>query len=144
MLRATVILVFFAAMPLMGIAQNPEYPHGDGWNEAGPESSSVLFGPASFFGSNRDHDTPSERIAYQTQPSGGGSAGAGSSGAGSSGSGGVYATDPSAILTQLQLQNIFTPSTYDASGYSNTFVIQPVLPFPEMKSGPLLGPLIGG
>ena len=38
------------------------------------------------------------------------------------------ATDPTAILTQLQFQNIFTPSTYDSHGYSNTFIIQPVIP----------------
>ena len=45
---------------------------------------------------------------------------------------GEKATDPTAILTQLQLQNLFIPSTYDADGYANTFIIQPVLP---MKTG---------
>ena len=49
------------------------------------------------------------------------------------------ATDPSAILGQLQIQNIFTPSTYDADGYANTFIIQPVLPF---KGGGGLPPSI--
>ncbi|MHC5060877.1 MAG: hypothetical protein ACYTFK_07325 [Planctomycetota bacterium] len=38
------------------------------------------------------------------------------------------ATDPTAILTQLQLQNIFIPNTYEASGYSHQFILQPVLP----------------
>lgn len=38
------------------------------------------------------------------------------------------ATDPTAILTQLQFQNIFVPSTYDAHGYANTFIVQPVIP----------------
>lgn len=52
------------------------------------------------------------------------------------GAGAAAATDPSAILTQLQLQNVFTPKTYDADGYSNTFIVQPVLPFPV--ASPLL------
>ncbi len=42
------------------------------------------------------------------------------------------ATDPTSILMQFQLQNVFIPSTYDAEGYSNQFIIQPVLP---MKTG---------
>ena len=40
------------------------------------------------------------------------------------------ATDPTSILTQLQFQNVFIPSTHDASGYSNQTIIQPVLPIP--------------
>jgi hypothetical protein len=44
--------------------------------------------------------------------------------------GAAAATDPSAILTQLQLQNVFVPESYEASGYKNSFIIQPVLPFP--------------
>lgn len=47
-----------------------------------------------------------------------------------SGGGAADPNDPSAILTQFQMQNIFTPETYDATGYSNTVVLQPVLPFP--------------
>ena len=50
-------------------------------------------------------------------------------------SGGVDPTDPSAILTQLQLQNNFTAESYNASGYANTFVVQPVLPFPVAIPG---------
>ena len=42
------------------------------------------------------------------------------------------ATDPTSILTQLQLQNVFVPNTYDADGYSNQTIVQPVLP---MKTG---------
>jgi hypothetical protein len=53
----------------------------------------------------------------------------------SGGSGAADATDPSAILTQLQIQNIFTPETYDASGYSNNLILQPVLPFPVAVPG---------
>jgi hypothetical protein len=47
---------------------------------------------------------------------------------GGGGAGAAAATDPSVPLTQLQLQNVFTPETYDASGYSNTFIVQPVIP----------------
>jgi len=39
------------------------------------------------------------------------------------------ATNPAAPLIQLQLQNIFSPSNRGASGYANTFVVQPVIPF---------------
>jgi hypothetical protein len=39
------------------------------------------------------------------------------------------ATDPTAILTQFQFQNVFTPSSYDAKGYANKTIVQPVLPF---------------
>jgi hypothetical protein len=62
---------------------------------------------------------------YLVRGQGGGGASGGGSGAGAS-----AATDPSAILTQFQIQNVFTPSTYDASGYANTLILQPVLPFP--------------
>ncbi|MGY8767629.1 MAG: hypothetical protein ACKVH8_04220 [Pirellulales bacterium] len=61
---------------------------------------------------------------YQSQ--GGGSGGSASSG---SGAGAGAATDPSVPLTQLQLQNAFVPSTYEASGYSNKVIVQPVIPF---------------
>ncbi len=53
---------------------------------------------------------------------------------GGGGAGAAAATDPPAILTQLQIQNVFTPSTYDASGYSNNLILQPVLPFPVERS----------
>lgn len=49
--------------------------------------------------------------------------------------GGPDPNNPAAILTQLQVQNIFTPETHDASGYSNTAVVQPVLPFPVAMPG---------
>ena len=52
------------------------------------------------------------------------------------------ATDPSSILTQLQFQNIFVPSSNDADGlkadgYANTFIIQPVIPFAAGDGFPL-------
>lgn len=40
------------------------------------------------------------------------------------------ATDPTSILTQLQFQNVFVPNTYNADGYSNQTILQPVLPMP--------------
>jgi hypothetical protein len=64
------------------------------------------------------------------------SAEAGGGGAASAGGASVAAaTDPSAILTQFQIQNVFTPETYNASGYSNTLILQPVLPFPVAMPG---------
>jgi hypothetical protein len=57
-----------------------------------------------------------------------GTTGAGGGASGGGGAGAAAATDPSVPLAQLQLQNVFTPETYDASGYSNTFIVQPVVP----------------
>jgi len=39
------------------------------------------------------------------------------------------ATNPAAPLIQFQLQNVFAPSNRGASGYANTFIVQPVIPF---------------
>ena len=39
------------------------------------------------------------------------------------------ATNPAAPLIQFQLQNVFSPSNRGASGYANTFIVQPVIPF---------------
>jgi hypothetical protein len=39
------------------------------------------------------------------------------------------ATNPLASLVQIQVQNTFIPSSNNASGYANTFVIQPVVPW---------------
>jgi len=60
----------------------------------------------------------SEEIIFRGQSggSGGGGAGAGA------------ATDPSVPLAQMQFQNVFVSETHDASGYSNQFIIQPVIP----------------
>ncbi len=52
------------------------------------------------------------------------------SASGGGGSGGADPTDPSAILTQFQIQNVYTPETYNSSGHSNSLILQPVLPFP--------------
>jgi hypothetical protein len=38
------------------------------------------------------------------------------------------ATNPTSVLTQLQFQYVFIPSTHDADDYSNQFIIQPILP----------------
>lgn len=39
------------------------------------------------------------------------------------------ATNPGAPLIQLQLQNLFIPSTHGLDGYANQFIVQPVIPF---------------
>jgi hypothetical protein len=39
------------------------------------------------------------------------------------------ATNPAAALIQLQLQNQFIPNSNNSSGYANSFVVQPVIPF---------------
>jgi hypothetical protein len=80
-----------------------------------------------------DSDNQLRLVAYHkfAEPgqTGGGAAGGGAK------AGAADATDPSAILTQFQMQNVFTAETYDASGYSNTLILQPVLPFPVVMPG---------
>ena len=61
-------------------------------------------------------------IRGQSPDGGGGESGGGG------GAGAAAATDPSVPLAQIQIQNLFTPETYDASGYSNTVIVQPVIP----------------
>jgi len=62
-----------------------------------------------------------------------GSQGSGSAGesGGSSGGGAsaADATNPTAAIKVFQVQNSFVPNTYEASGYSNVFSLQAVLPF---------------
>jgi hypothetical protein len=49
------------------------------------------------------------------------------------------ATNPIANLVQFQVNDSFSPSSHNASGYSNTTVIQPVIPFKlPWESMPLL------
>ncbi len=52
-----------------------------------------------------------------------------------SGAGAAAATDPSALLTQFQIQDVFAAETYNASGHANTLILQPVLPFPVAMPG---------
>ncbi len=44
------------------------------------------------------------------------------------GGGAGDAVNPTVPLTQLQVQNVFVPDTRGASGYSNQFILQPVMP----------------
>jgi len=40
----------------------------------------------------------------------------------------AQATNPVSPLIQMQFQNVFIPESYDADGYANQFIIQPVVP----------------
>ena len=51
------------------------------------------------------------------------------------GAGAAEATDPTALLTQLQIQNVMTFESFNGSGYANAAVVQPVLPFPVAMPG---------
>lgn len=50
------------------------------------------------------------------------------SGSDSGGAGAAQSVDPTQPLAQIRFQNYFIPSTRNADGYANTFVIQPVIP----------------
>ncbi len=63
--------------------------------------------------------------AQQTKPA---AAAAGGKGATDHSSLAAAATNPISNLIQFQLQNIFVPTSWDASGYANQFFIQPVIP----------------
>ncbi len=76
-------------------------------------------------------------VAFMQQsqsPAGSGGAGgqagsnSGGTGGGGGGAGAAAATDPSVPLAAFQIQNVFTPESYDASGYANTLILQPVIP----------------
>ena len=92
-------------------------------------------------------------IAAQAQSPAGAAPGAEGDGSGSGESGGAsaaQAVNPAEPLAQIQLQNYFQPKTYNARGYANTFILQPVIPinlnselFPFHIIRPTL-PLIGG
>jgi len=45
------------------------------------------------------------------------------------------ATNPVGALIQLQLQDLYVPSSDNSSGYANTFILQPVIPFPLGDDG---------
>ncbi len=51
------------------------------------------------------------------------------------GAGAAAATDPSVPLTQMQFQNVFVPESYNASGYSNQIILQPVIPLNISEDG---------
>ncbi len=52
--------------------------------------------------------------------------GDGGGGDGGSGAGAGDAVNPGAPLSQIQFQNVFIPESYQSSGYSNQFILQPV------------------
>jgi hypothetical protein len=57
------------------------------------------------------------------------------SGEASGGAGAGAATDPSVPLTQIQFQNVFVPESFNSSGYSNQFILQPVIPLNISENG---------
>lgn len=104
---------------------------GNLWQETGVQSTPGHLGrledlgTASWEQPNSSFASSGDLVIRGQSPSGGGGGGAGA----------AEATDPSVPLTQLQLQNLFTPETYDASGYSNTVIIQPVIPLSFGEDG---------
>jgi hypothetical protein len=65
--------------------------------------------------------------ASKESEGGAGAAGGGEEGGGGGGGGAAAAVNPSAPLSQLQFQNVFIPESYGGSGYSNQFILQPVI-----------------
>jgi hypothetical protein len=117
------LLLFFVLVPTSLF--------GEEWFELGSAMATPRFESSSFGQPLVDFDfAPSGELVIRGQsPSAeGGQSGSGGESGGGGGAGAAAATDPSQPLAQLQLQNIFTPETYDASGYSNTFIVQPVIP----------------
>jgi len=74
-----------------------------------------------------DNSQPPADIQLIVRGQDSGSSESGGSGGGSDLAG--QATNPTSNLSQLQFQNTFIPSTYEADGYANTFAIQLVKPF---------------
>jgi hypothetical protein len=54
------------------------------------------------------------------------------------GSLGEQATDPTSPLIQFRLQNSFIPESFDSTGYSNAFEIQPVIPWKAPWGQPMI------
>ncbi len=94
----------------------------------------------SFLGSNLSPDSldmPLDKFKYKSGPvlaaavepqKPAAKAAAGGKGTGHDDSLAAAATNPISNLIQFQLQNIFIPTSWDASGYANQFLIQPVIP----------------
>ncbi len=63
-----------------------------------------------------DHSGAPHETPYKAEPPTGGNANLAGA-----------ATNPIANLIQFQLQNSYSPSNYNSDGYSNVFVLQPVV-----------------
>ncbi len=78
---------------------------------------------------DQSHATSLASCRCKRQSAGNGLGGAGSGASGGEGSSAADATNPTASITQYQVQNTFIPSTYDATGYSNSLALLLVKPF---------------
>ena len=93
-----------------------------GYEVSTPQESALTdFHPTGWLPSSERLLNSNSEIVFRGQSQGSGGGGGGGAGA-------AAATDPSVPLTQFQFQNTFVPNTYNADGYANTFVIQPVVP----------------
>jgi hypothetical protein len=94
-----------------------------------PVSSSSSYGEW-FNSSEPSNPYPSANWNPWTEPQAGAASGAGPGGSaateGGGGAGAGDAVNPGAPLSQIQFQNVFVPESYEASGYSNQFIVQPV------------------
>ncbi len=87
--------------------------------DAGPISQGVV--PVSFMQQPQSSTGTGGAVGQVGLNSGG-------TGGGGGGAGAAAATDPSVPLAAFQIQNEFRPESYDASGYSNLLILQPVIP----------------
>ena len=78
---------------------------------------SLLVSPVSMAHDAAEHDAGAKTGLRSAKPTG------------SSHNLATQATNPAAALIQLQLQNVFVPESHNSSGYANTFIVQPVIPF---------------
>ena len=101
---------------------------GPGAYKAGTSVYSQPFEPSysSYSPSNWVQEAAQENSS-QAGSEGGGEAGGSAAGAGA-------AVNPGVPLAQFQFQNSFLPESYGGSGYSNQFVVQPVIPI-TLKPG---------
>jgi len=93
-----------------------------------PVSSSSSYGEW-LNSSKPSNPYPSANWNPWQEPQAGAEPGSGGSAAaeGGGGAGAGEAVNPGAPLSQIQFQNVFVPESYGASGYSNQFIVQPVI-----------------
>ena len=133
-LVCVILLSMISAMqaqsPLGTIQFDPSSDHS-----AVPVSGSEAYGSSVYPGSY-SRIYPSESIDPWQEPVAGSTPDFGpamegnlpaSGNGGNAGAGAGDAVNPGAPLSQIQFQNVFIPESYQSSGYSNQFIIQPVI-----------------